>query len=40
MNIQALIPPVLTALHNFIWEYNPEEIHGYDDLTIDDMVDY
>ena len=35
MNIQALVPPVLTVLHNFIQEYNPEEIHGYDDLTIE-----
>ena len=31
MQIQALIPPALTALHNFIWQYNPEEIHMYDD---------
>ena len=35
MNIQALVPPALAALHNFLQEYNPEEIHGYDDLTFE-----
>ena len=31
MQIQALIPPALAALHNFIQQYDPEEIHMYDD---------
>jgi hypothetical protein len=30
MNIEALISPVLAALHNFIQQYDPEEIHMYD----------
>jgi hypothetical protein len=29
MDIQALIPPALAALHNFIREWDPEEIHVY-----------
>jgi hypothetical protein len=32
MEIQALIPPGLAALHNFIQQYDPEEIHEYDDV--------
>jgi hypothetical protein len=31
MSVQALILPALAALHNFIWQYNPEKIHIYDD---------
>ena len=31
MSTQALIPPALAALHNFIREYDPEEIHLYND---------
>jgi DDE superfamily endonuclease len=31
MSIQALIPPALAALHNFIREYDPDEIQTYDD---------
>jgi hypothetical protein len=26
MNIQALIPPALAALHNFIQQYDPQDI--------------
>jgi hypothetical protein len=37
MSVQALIPPALAALHNFIQQYNPEEIRIYDD---DDMFDF
>jgi hypothetical protein len=33
MSIQALIPSVLTALHNFIRHYDPEEVEVYDDPT-------
>jgi DDE superfamily endonuclease len=36
MSIQALIPPALAALHNFIRQYDPDEIHAYDD---DDLID-
>ena len=32
MGIQALIPSGLAALHNFIWQYNPKEIHKCDDV--------
>jgi len=31
MDVQALIPPALAALHNFIRNYDPGEIHVYDD---------
>jgi len=31
MDVQALIPPALAALHNFIRQYDPEEIHMYAD---------
>lgn len=31
MNIQALIPPALAALHNFIRKYDPDEIEMYHD---------
>jgi hypothetical protein len=37
MSIQALIPPALAVLHNFIQHYDPEEIHIYDDK---DMFDF
>jgi len=37
MSVQALIPPVLAALHNFIQQYNPEEIQMYDD---DELIDF
>jgi hypothetical protein len=39
MDIQALIPPALAALHNFIWQYDPEKIHMYydDDNDNDDQ---
>ena len=30
MSIQALIPPALAALHNFIRQYDPDEIQMYD----------
>ena len=36
MGIQALIPPALTAIHNFIREYDNEEINDY---ITDDMED-
>ena len=36
MTIQALIPPALAALHNFIRQFDPEEIHIYDDDDDDD----
>jgi DDE superfamily endonuclease len=40
MTIQALIPPALAALHNFIWQYDPEEIHTYDnDKLVDPQMD-
>ncbi len=35
MNVQALIPPALAALHNFIWQYDPGEIQLYDDQLVD-----
>jgi len=31
MRTQALIPAALAALHNFIREYDPAEIHRFDD---------
>jgi hypothetical protein len=37
MSVQALILPALAALHNFIWQYDPEEIRIYDD---DDTFDF
>ena len=36
MSIQALIPPALAALHNFIRLFDPEEIHMYDE---DELLD-
>jgi hypothetical protein len=30
MRIQVLIPSALAALYNFIWQYEPGEIHIYD----------
>ena len=35
MDTQALIPPTLIALHNFIRDYDPQEIHNYDDIALD-----
>ncbi len=37
MSVQALIPPALAALHNFIQQYNPKEIHTYND---DELIDF
>ena len=34
MAIQALIPPVLAVLHNFIQQYDPEEIYKFDDTVV------
>jgi hypothetical protein len=39
MSIQALIPPALAALHNFIREYDPDEIHMYDSDDDDEPRD-
>jgi hypothetical protein len=36
MHIQALISPALVALHNFIQQYNPEDIQPYDGKLIDE----
>ena len=36
MDVQAMIPPALAALHNFIREYDPDEIHMYDE---DELLD-
>ncbi len=35
MDTQALIPPALAAIHNFIWQYDPQEICMYDDQLVD-----
>ena len=35
MDTQALIPPALVVIHNFIWQYNPQEIRMYDDQLVD-----
>ncbi len=35
MDTQALIPPALMVIHNFIWQYNPQEICMYDDQLVD-----
>jgi hypothetical protein len=37
MHIQALIPPALAALHNFIRQYDPEDIQLYDGELIDEV---
>jgi len=39
MDIQALIPPALAALHNFIRQYDPEDIQTSDDDDNDDDSD-
>jgi hypothetical protein len=39
MDIQALIPPALAALHNFIRQYDPEDIQTSDDDDDDDDDD-
>ena len=31
MRIQAQVPAALAALHNFIWQYDPEEIRMFED---------
>ncbi len=36
MDVQAMILPALVALHNFIWECDPDEIHMYDN---DELLD-
>ncbi len=40
MDIQAQIPPALAALHNFIQEWDPEEIHVYGDDELPDFQVY
>ncbi len=40
MDIQAQIPPALAALHNFIWEWDPEEIRVYGDDKLPDFQVY
>ena len=41
MDIQAQIPSALAALHNFIRDYDPEEIHMYDeDEESDDSFEF
>ena len=40
MSIQVMIPPALAALHNFIQQYDPEEIHEYDDEAADPEMDH
>lgn len=35
MDTQALILPALVALHNFIRQYDPEEIHMFNDEAFD-----
>jgi hypothetical protein len=37
MNVQAQIPAALAALHNFIREFDPDDLHAYDD---DEEFDY
>ena len=39
MGVQAQIPPALAALHNFIWQYNPQEIQMYDDELRDESLE-
>jgi hypothetical protein len=29
MDIQACVPPALTALHNFIWKHDPDDIADF-----------
>jgi hypothetical protein len=36
MDIQVLIPPALAALHNFIRQYDPDDI-GLDDCSINTL---
>jgi len=38
MSIQALIPPVLAALHNFIQQYDPSEITSF--VEANDLIDF
>jgi len=40
MTIQALIPPALAALHNFIRQYDPEEINAYEGEVADPQLNY
>jgi hypothetical protein len=39
VSIQALISPVLAALHNFIQQFDPDEIHEYDQCLLDFQLD-
>ena len=39
MSIQALIPAALAALHNFIWQYDPDDIQMYNDNDNDNDND-
>ncbi len=32
MSVQALVPPALAELHNFIREYDPKDIRMYEDV--------
>ena len=38
MSVQALIPAVLAALHNFICWHNPKDIHMYDNNDVSDPL--
>jgi hypothetical protein len=35
MDVQALIPPALAALHNFIRKFDPDEIHEFDPVQFE-----
>jgi len=35
MSIQARIPSALAALHNFIRDFDPEEVHIFDEQPLD-----
>ena len=39
MGVQAQIPPALAALHNFIRQYDPQEIQMYDDELRDEPLE-
>jgi hypothetical protein len=38
-SIQALIPPALAALHNFIRHFDPDKIREYDQCLLDFQLD-
>jgi hypothetical protein len=40
MSTQVLISPALVALHNFIQQYDPQEIHDYDGQLLDFEMDH